>query len=65
MVLDVYFERVVRRRGFHISDNALTAASSAFRSTTVNRLATLTPRIASLADVTLAAPWPMTIRGRL
>lgn len=31
----------------------------------VNRLANLTPRIASLADVTLAAPWPMTIRGRL
>ncbi|MET4391855.1 hypothetical protein ABIB73_007647, partial [Bradyrhizobium sp. F1.4.3] len=35
LALDAYFGRVARRRGFHWSDNALTAASSAFRSTTL------------------------------
>ena len=34
MALDAYFVRVARRRGFLVSDNALTAASSAFLSTT-------------------------------
>ncbi|TYO60736.1 FkbM family methyltransferase [Bradyrhizobium hipponense] len=34
LALDAYFERVTRRRGFQIPDNALTAASSVFRSTT-------------------------------
>jgi len=28
LALDVYFDRLVRRRGFHFSDNALTAASN-------------------------------------
>lgn len=35
LALDAYFDRMTRRRAFHLSDKALTAASSAFRSTTL------------------------------
>ena len=37
-MLDVYFERVTRRRGIHFSDNALTAASSALLSKTLGSI---------------------------
>jgi hypothetical protein len=35
LAFDAYFDRSLCRRGFQISDNALTAASSAFRSMTL------------------------------